>query len=697
MAKKLKKILKGFGFLIIFSILGGISIFFYYEKDLPRPEKFTERKISQSTKIYDREGETLLYEIFKEEKREYVSLDLIPEHLKRAIITAEDATFYQHWGLNFKAILRAFLVNLKLKKPIQGGSTISQQLIRSTFLTREKTLERKIKEIILTLELERNYSKNQILEWYLNQVPFGINVYGIEAASQSYFKKSAKDLTLEESAVLAAAIRAPSFYSPWGEHKGELLERKNYILGRMEKLGYITKEEAKGAKETEINFSETPYPIIAPHFSLYVKDWLIKKYGEDFLTKEGLKVYTTLDRKLQEIARVSVIEGAKKNEKFKAFNAALVAIDPKSGQVLALVGSKDWFGSSTPENCISGVNCLFDPKVNIAFAERQPGSAFKPFVYAEAFKIGYTPKTVLWDVETEFNPNCAASADQEKDVHNLECYHPKNYNEKFKGPVTLREALAQSINLPSVKLSYLVGVQNSIKLATELGISTLKDPSRYGLSLVLGGGEIKLIDIVSAYGVFATEGTKYSPNFILKIEDSKGNIIYEDKKYPKKVLSPQICRQINDILSDDIARAPMFGYRSNLYFEGVEVAAKTGTSQDFRDAWTIGYTPSISVGVWVGNNNNSPMERKPGAALAAPIFHSFLEAVLPKYPKERFEKPEDTLTEKEVLDGKFDIKNPHSILYYVDKNNPQGNPPEDPSTDPLYYNFEKGIENWISR
>ncbi len=693
--KKLKKILKIFGFLIVFSILGGISIFFYYGKDLPRPEKFTERKLSQSTKIYDREGKTLLYEIFKEEKREYVSLDLIPEHLKWATIVAEDATFYQHSGLNFKAILRAFLIDLKLKKPFQGGSTISQQLIRSTFLTREKTLERKIKEIILTLELERNYSKKQILEWYLNQVPFGANTYGIEAASQTYFKKTANELTLEESAILAAIIRAPSFYSPWGENKQLLSERKDYILDRLEKLSYITKEEAIIAKETEINFSETPHPIIAPHFSLYIKDWLIKKYGEDFLAKEGLKVYTTLDRELQEIARVSVIEGAKRNEKSEAFNAALIAIDPQSGQVLALVGSKNWFGSSPPENCISGVDCLFDPKVNIVFAERQPGSAFKPFVYAAAFKMGYTPKTVLWDVETEFNPNCAASADEEKDIYNLECYHPQNYNEKFKGPVTLREALAQSINLPSVKLSYLVGVENSIKLATELGISTLKNPSRYGLSLVLGGGEIKLIDIVSAYGVFATEGLKYSPNFILKIEDSKENIIYENKEYPKKVLSSQIARQINDILSDNIARTPMFGARSNLYFEGFDVAAKTGTSQDFRDAWTIGYTPSISVGVWVGNNNNSPMGRKPGAALAAPIFHSFLESVLPRYPKEKFEKPEDLFTGKEVLDGKFDIKNPHSILHYVEKNNPQENLPEDPTTDPLYYNFEKGIENWI--
>jgi len=670
-------------------------MFLYYGKDLPRPERFTERKLPQSTKIYDREGETLLYEIFKEERREYISLDAVPERLKWAIITAEDANFYRHHGLDFKAILRAFLTNLKLMKPIQGGSTISQQLIRSTFLTGEKTIERKIKEIILTLELERRYSKNQILEWHLNQVPFGINIYGVGAASQTYFKKPVQDLTLEESAVLAATIRAPSLYSPWGQNKTELLKRKDYILDRMEKLGYITKEEAENAKEAEIIFSEAPYPIFAPHFSFYVKDWLIKKYGEDFLAEEGLKVYTTLDRKLQETAMISVIEGAKNNEKSKAFNAALVAINPQTGEVLALVGSKNWFGSPFPEDCVSGVNCLFDPKVNIVFSERQPGSAFKPFVYAAAFKIGYTPKTILWDVPTEFNPNCRATADQEKDIYGLECYHPQNYNETFKGPVTLREALAQSINLPSVKLLYLTGIPNSINLAADLGITTLSPSRYYGLSLVLGGGEVKLIDMVSAYGVFATEGFKYSPSFILKIEDSKGNIIYEDKKYPQKVLSSEICRQINDVLSDNVARTPMFGSRSALYFEGFEVAAKTGTSQDFRDAWTIGYTPSIVVGVWVGNNNNAPVDRKPGAALAAPIFHNFLETILPKYPKEKFKKPEDLLTGKDVLDGKLDIKNPHSILYYVDKNNPRGNPPEDPIIDPLYYHFEKGVENWF--
>jgi len=697
---KMVKILKVSGIFIIFSILFVVFLFFYYTKNLPRPEKFTERKLHESTKIFDRQGEILLYEIFKEEKREYVSLSLIPEHLRSAVIVAEDKSFYRHYGINIKGILRALLVNLKLRKPVQGGSTITQQLIRSTFLTREKTLERKIKEVILTLELERKYSKYQILEWYLNQIPFGGNAYGVESASKSYFQKSVEDLSLREAVILAATIKAPGFYSPWGEkweeNRKELLKRENYILDQMVKESYIAKTESEKAKKTEVKFSKMAHPMKAPHFSLYVKDWLIKKYGEDFLSQKGLKVYTTLDFKLQELAKFSVIEGAKNNEKSNALNTAFVAINPNNGEVLALIGSKDWFSPQFPENCISGKNCLFDPKVNVAFAERQPGSAFKPFIYAAAFKAGFTPKTILWDVKTEFNPNCSPEIEQETDIYNLKCYHPKNYDKKFRGPVNLKEALSQSINIPSVKLLHLTGVNESIKLAKSLGITTLKNPSEYGLSLVLGGGAVKLIDIVSAYGVFATEGIKHPLSFILKIEDSKGNIIYKNRKYPKKVLSSEICRQINDILSDNAARAPMFGWSSNLYFKGFDVAAKTGTSQDFRDAWTIGYTPLISVGVWVGNNDNSPMDRKPGEALAAPIFHSFLKTFLSIEPKNLFKKPKDVLIGKNILDGKYDIKNPHSILYYVEKNNPQGSKPENPQTNSLYYNFEKGIENWLS-
>jgi 1A family penicillin-binding protein len=674
-------------FALVF-LLAGLSFFFvflYYAKDLPRPERFGEKSFILPTKIYDREGKVLLYEVYGEEKRTIVPLEKVPEHLKEAVISAEDANFFSHFGLDFKGIFRAMVANFRLRKPVQGGSTITQQLVRTSFLSRKKTIERKIKEVILTLELERRYSKEQILEWYLNQIPFGGNAYGVEAASQTYFNKPVQDLSLAESATLASLIQAPSYFSPYGEHKQELLARKDMILERMAAAGYISRKEAEEAKSEELKFSEIIQPIKAPHFVLFVKKYLEEKYGEDFLKEEGLKVYTSLDWELQELAEKAVREGAEANQAFNAYNASLVAINPKNGEILAMVGSKDYFSQPYPDNCIPGKDCLFEPKVNVAlFGQgQQPGSAFKPFVYAQAFKKGIIePKTLLWDVKTEFNPDCSPQATEEKDQYGLDCYHPQNYDQKFRGPISVREALAQSINLPSVKILYLAGIKESIDLAKTMGITTLNQPlSWYGLSLVLGGGEVKLLDLVSAYGVFATEGQRVMPQAILKIEDSKGNIIEENKKTPKRVLDRETTRIINDILSDNQARSPMFGSHSPLFFPGYQVAAKTGTTQDFRDAWTIGYTPSLVVGVWVGNNNNSPMEEKPGVVLAGPIWHNFFEKALLKFPKENFRKPE-LIDEKKILE-EIDWENPHSILYFLNKNSPQ------------FSNWEEGVQNWL--
>lgn len=682
-----------FGFLfLVFSFL---VLFIYYAKDLPRPEKFSERQLYQSTKIYDRNGEQLLYELYGEEKRTWVSLEVMPEHLKQAVIATEDANFYQHFGIDFKGIFRSILINLRLMGPVYGGSTIPQQLIRSTFFSLEKTAERKTREIILALELDRRYSKDQILEWYLNQVPFGQNAYGAEAASQTYFKKSVSEISLAEAATLAALIQAPYYFSPYGERKSELLARKDYILERMAKLSYLTQEEAEKIKKEELNFSQVLSPIKAPHFVFYVRKYLLSKYGEDFLQRNGLIVYTSLDWELQNEAEKAVEEGSKINENHKAFNASLVAVDPKTGQILAMVGSKDWSAPSYPDGCISGENCLFDPKVNVATYKigRQPGSAFKPFAYATAFKKGFTPDTLLWDVKTEFNLNCSEEANQEKDEYGLECYHPENYDEKFRGLVTFRQALAQSINVPSVKVLYLAGVEESTEAARSSGITTLNGD--YGLSLALGGGEVKLLDLVSAYGVFATEGFRIPPTAILKIEDSRGNVIEENKKTPKRVLGTEVSRIINDILSDNEARAPMFGSHSLLCFEDYQVAAKTGTTQDFRDAWTVGYTPFVATGVWVGNNNNSPMAKKPGVALAGPIFHNFMEKILLKYPKENFKKPEKILIEKSILKGEMNIEEPHSILYYLDKNDPRGEFTEGHSVDPQYKSWEESLKAWL--
>lgn len=617
-------ILKLSGSFFLIFILGSLFLFIYYAKDLPRPEKFLEREIFQSTKIYDESGEVLLYEIYGEEKREIVSLEKIPKYLQEAVIAAEDANFYRHFGIDLKAIGRSILVNLRVRRPAQGGSTIPQQLIRSSFLTLEKTLERKMKEIILTLELDRRYSKDQILEWYLNQVPFGPNLYGVEAVSQSYFGKPVSEVSLAEAALLASLIRAPSYFAPYGEHLDELLNRKDYILNRMESLGYITKEKKESARKEEIKFAEFLPNISAPHFVLYVKKYLEERYGQDFLKEKGLKVYTSLDWNLQQLAEKVVKERTKINEGYDAFNTALVAISPRTGQILAMVGSKDWFADPYPEGCIPGKNCLFEPHPNVTLRGRQPGSAFKPFVYATAFKKGYDDTYEIIDEETNFG------------IWGGKEYIPQNYDGLFRGPVTLREALAQSLNVPSVKvLLYLADspevfkserMPDSIKTAQNLGITTLKAP--FGPSIVLGGWEVKLLDMVSAYGVFANDGLKIPPTAILKIEDSKGNIIEENRKSPKRVLESEVAKLINDILSDNEARTPMFGPRSSLYFEGHEVSAKTGTTDSYRDGWAIGYSSSIVVGVWVGNNNNSPMEELPAVSLAGPIFHRFLEGAL---------------------------------------------------------------------
>jgi len=690
-------VLKYLFFCFLFVVFCFLALFIYYARDLPRPEKFTERRFVQSTKIYDRTGKILLYDIYGEEKREIVSLDQIPDYLKSAVITAEDAKFYQHKGLDFKGIMRAVLTNIKLRKPAQGASTITQQLIRSSFLTRKKTIERKIKEIILTLELERRYSKDKILEWYLNQIPFGGNCYGVEAAAQTYFKKHISEISLTEAATLASLIQAPSYYI---SNKDDLLTRKDYVLNQMAKLGYITEEESQKAQTEELEFSEILRPIKSPHFvieSSYVKSYLEKKYGEDFLKEKGLKVITTIDWELQSFAEEIIEEISKSNENYNANNAAMVAVDPRTGEILAMVGSKDYFGESFPEGCeTSEDGCLFEPEFNVATSgKRQPGSAFKPFVYATALQKGYTPETILWDVKTEFNPDCDEDAIETEDEYGLPCYHPQNYDGKFRGKVSIRQSLGQSLNLPSVKLLYLAGVKNSLKTAKNVGITTLTDPKRYGLSLVLGGGEVKLLEMVSGFGVFATEGLKISPVGILKIEDSEGNIIEENKKDLKRVLDIQTARSINSILSDNEARAPMFGYNSSLYFKDYQVAAKTGTTQYFNDAWTIGYTPFIVVGVWVGNNNNAPMAEKPGIFFAGTIWREFMEKVLASHPKENFEDPLTSEAKKPILRGETE-EDPHSILHYVNKDNPSGEYPINPETEPQYLFWEKGIKNWVS-
>jgi len=449
-------------------------------------------------------------------------------------------------------------------------------------------------------------------------------------------------------------------------------------------LGYITPEEAKAAKEEKIEFRPNINPIKAPHFALFVKDYLEREYGRDFLNRGGLKVYTTLDYNLQKEAETILEQNIEKLKVYNVHNGALVSIDPKTGEILAMVGSKDYFADPYPEDCSPGKDCLFDPKVNASLTLRQPGSAIKPFIYAEAFLKGLTPNSIIWDVKTEFNLNCSPLANQEIGKYNTKCYHPKNYDGRFLGPITLRSALAQSRNVPSVKTLYLAGIDNVLNLLKKFGITTLKKERDYGLSLVLGGGEVKLLELVSAYGVFASDGIKTPITFIKKIEDSKGNIIEETKKTAKiKVLPSQIAREINDILSDNKARAPMFGINSPLNLSNYKAAAKTGTTQDYRDAWIVGYTPSLVTGVWIGNSDNSSLAKKPAVSLAGPIWKEFMEKALINFPKEIFIAPEERITGNPILDGV--LPENHSILHYLNKDDPQ------------YGFWEIGISNFLNQ
>ena len=705
---RVKKIFKFvFRFAIIISIFGFLAltgVFIYFSKDIPDPNKIANRSVAQSTKIYDRTGEHLLYEIHGEEKRTTIKLDQVSKHLINATIATEDKKFYDHYGIDFKGIARAAWKNIIAGEKVQGASTITQQLIKNSILTSERTFTRKIKEIILAIETERKFNKEEILEMYLNQIPYGSNAYGIEAAAQTFFGKSAKDLNIQESAMLAALPKATTYYSPYGAHPEKLETRYKYVIGQMLKDGYISEEEVKEAREVKILTKIKPFTerIEAPHFVMFVKQKLADEFGEEKVEKGGLKVYTTLNYEMQLIAEDAVKKGAAENaEKYNARNAALIAIDPKTGQILSMVGSKDYF------------NVEEDGNVNVAISEhRQPGSSFKPFVYATAFKKGYTPDTILFDTYTNFG----------KDGSGKE-FRPRNYDLKFSGPVTMRQALARSLNVPAVKTLYLAGIGNSVQMARDLGITTLNNANTYGLSLVLGTGGVKLLDMVSAYSVFANDGKRNFSTSILKIEDCNGDVIKEYENDPKQVLDVEVARNITSILSDNVARTPTFGSKSKLYLKNRPVAAKTGTTSNYKDGWTIGYTPSLASGVWAGNTKGEKMKRAGGISAAAPIWNDFMTRVLGLDPPEEFVAPQPIVTNKAVLNGKSEKEivvkidkacgdklaneltpekyieertylEMHNILYYVNKDNPQGDYPKDLVVDPLFANWEESVLAW---
>lgn len=612
-------------FLLGVTLVG--MLFIYFTRDLPRPEKFSEKSTAQSTKIYDRTGAILLYEIYGEEKRDWVSFNDIPEKIRKMAVAAEDKNFYyNNIGIDPEGITRSFITFFKTGKASMGGSTIPQQLIRSTFLSNEKTAERKIREIAMAIELTRRYSKDQVLEWYLNQVPFGQNTYGIGAASVNYFGKPVSQIDNAQAATLISLIQSPSYYQ---SHFDDLMDRKNYVLNRMAEDGYLSQQESDDAKKIEVKFIEKTRDIKAPYFTLWIKQQLEKQYGKKFLEENGLTVYTSLDWNMQQTAEQVVRDAIKKNYAYYSHNAAMVAIDPKTGQVLAMtVGTGNYYEKPYPENCNPGVDCLFDPQYNVAVQEpgRQPGSSFKPFVYATAFEKGYSDKTIVND-----SPTCFGKWGGKN-------YCPQNFDLSFRGPVTLRTALAGSLNIPAVQvLNSLAGLNDSISKAKEMGITTLDNPSSfYGLSLVLGGGEVTLLDMTSAYGVFANQGYRIPPISITKITSSNKSILFENNKTPQRVLSSRSANIISSILSDNNARAPIFGANSALYFPEYNVAVKTGTTSDYKDGWIMGYTPSIVVGIWTGNSNNKPIKKEPGSVVAGPIFHTFMDKILVNYPKETF-------------------------------------------------------------
>jgi len=702
-----RKYLRALGIICLVGFCAGVLgiglLFAWVSRDLPDPNRLLTRQVQKSTKIWDRTGEHLLYEIHGEQNRTLVELDQISEVAVKAAIVSEDKNFYEHKGFQLKSLIRAALQSFRRGR-VEGTSTITQQLIKNAILTNERALTRKAKELILSYQIENKFSKDEILKMYFNEIPYGSSSYGIQAAAQSYFGKSAKDLDAAEGALIAALTKAPSRLSPYGNNKEELIWWQRFIIDDMAKEGYITTDEAEAAKAKDILAEVKPRrdSLQAPHFVLHVKEMLSEEYGEREVETGGLNVITTLDYDKQKAAEESVTEGMDVVKEFGGSNAALLAMDPKNGQVLAMVGSADYFDT---EN---------DGNVNVTLRLRQPGSSFKPIVYAEAFEKGFTPDTVLFDVETEF------PTDTDKP------YHPHNYDLSEHGPVTLRKALAGSLNIPAVKTLYLAGIDKSIDFAEKLGYTSLGDRSRFGLSLVLGGAEVRLVEHVAAYSTFASEGVYHAPSYILKVEAPDGSVLQEWKDEPvNEVMQVETARNVNSILSDNAARSYVFGEKNYLTLPDRPVAAKTGTTNLFVDAWTMGYTPNLAAGVWVGNNDSTQMKSKAdGSRVAAPIWQAFMKKALADMPVEGFTAPEPIVTGKPVLDGqageiavkidKFSGKlatentpptaieeriyrQAHSILYYVDPDDPRGPYPADTQENPQYAAWEAGVATWAAK
>ncbi len=598
---KFKYFVLGFLFCVIFILIPAGSYVFL--NSLPNPHQLSEREIPQTTKIYDRNG-VLLYQIYANENRTLVPLGSIPKNLINATIAIEDKDFYSNPGFDLPAIIRAALADFQ-GKPLQGGSTITQQLVKSTLLTPEVSISRKIKEVILAFWAEHIYTKDQILDMYFNQVPYGGTAWGIEAAAQTYFGKDVKDLDLAQCAFLAGMPQAPSTYSPYGENPNLWKGRQEEVLNRMYSLGYITKVQEQEAVNEPLTFEPPQTPIYAPHFVMYVKNYLIQRYGLPLVEKGGLNVVTSLDLKTQEMAQAVVSNEVGQDAEYNLTNGAALVTDPKNGDILAMVGSADY-------NSPDGGN------YNVTTALRQPGSSIKVVTYAAALSNGFTAASIIND-----EPVTYVSAGTSP-------YSPVNYDHAFHGNVTLRIALANSINIPAVKTLAKIGVPTMVNLAKKMGITTWGDPNQYGLAITLGAADVKMTDMAVVYGTLANLGKKVDLNPILKITNYSGDVIYQkQEQLPLQILDPGVAYILSNILADNNARSMEFGSNSPLNVPGYTVSVKTGTSNSFRDNWTIGYTPNYLVAVWVGNNNNAPMNGlASGITGAAPIWHQIMSNLL---------------------------------------------------------------------
>lgn len=618
-------VLKYWKILIPIALVAGLLYFFVF-KDLPSPTRLASKSLPQSTQIYDR-NDTLLYTVYASRNQSFVPLTSIPKTVQEATVAIEDKDFYRHGAVDFRGIFRALYVIL-FHKQLQGGSTLTQQLVKNSLLTQEQTLVRKAREIVLSFATELIYPKDKILEMYLNQIPYGGTAYGIEAAAQTFFGKHAKDLDLAESALLAGLPEQPSVFSPFGSHPELAKNRQLDVLHAMQQQGYITKEQEEKADKETLNYTKVSSVIKAPHFVLYVKDLLIKKYGEQKVEEGGLRVKTSLDLPTQEMAEASVSAEIARIAPYHVTNGAAVVTNPATGEILAMVGSRNYFDKD------------IDGNVNVTIAHRQPGSSIKPINYADGLIHNYTAATAFIDEPICFpNPNGPQ-------------YCPVNYDGKFHGVVQMRFALGNSFNIPAVKMLKANGVDSMLQLAKDMGITTFGNADQYGLALTLGGGEVTMLDMATAYGVFANGGYRIDLQPILEITDARGQVLEKHTPtsspiFGKKVLPEGVAYIISDILSDNGARLQEFGGSSELYIPGQYVPVKTGTTNDFRDNWTIGYTTDYVVTTWVGNNDNTPMGGiASGITGAAPIWNDIMGRLLKTKPSKGITRPNNIVSRK---------------------------------------------------